>query len=83
MKVWIVKYALSSGIIKMDLKDDDNINDSRIYVKLPGALYATGFSASEYAFSQQTAFEKAEEMRVKKITALENQINKLKAKRFK
>ena len=85
MKVWITKYALTRGIIK--------INDSsfhRTYVKPNGTIcfydefgdMVCSYRRSEYFGLKELAIQKAEEMRQKKIASLKKQIEKLEGMRF-
>lgn len=80
MKVWITKYALTDGIICVEGKEmfggiwtkDEN-------VCLGGNHF---FERTEYHETKESAIEKAEEMRQKKIESLKKQIKKLEEMRF-
>ena len=66
MKVWITKYALTRGII-----ETENLNNC--------------YSGKEYSwihYDKNSAIQKAEEMRQKKIASLKKQIEKLERMRF-
>ena len=66
MKAWITKYALTRGII-----ETENLNNC--------------YSGKGYSWmhcNKESAIQKAEEMRQKKIESLKNQIQKLEEMRF-
>jgi hypothetical protein len=76
MKVWITKYALSSGIIVAE--------NAKLCANSTAVSYTTGDSSyPQYAHSKDwhrsrvDAILRAEEMRRKKITSLTKQIEKL------
>lgn len=79
MKVWITKYALTSGILE---REAEVCTDSTISVK--GTGYCTVcFHGNEWHKSRESAIAKAEEMRKKKIASLKKQIEKLEKMEFK
>ena len=80
MKVWITKYALTDGIIEIDAEvcistgaTGNMINCDRGYFHGEG---------KEWHKTKESAIEKAEEMRQKKIESLKKQIKKLEEMRF-
>ncbi len=81
MKVWITKYALSSG-----LKEDDSEESMTgqsgptRYFNVRG--YQGLFTRAELAFTLEEAREKAFTMRTKKIASLRKQIAKLEKMTF-
>ena len=74
MKVWITKYALTSGITRHDAEscDDDMVKYGRMQ-------YAHG---KEWHRSYENALLRAEEMRIKKIASLKKSIAMLEAMSF-
>lgn len=80
-KVFVVRYALSSGISEMETEIlKSNFEGGRDYVK-DGSW--TFFYIGKDAFlSKEDAIKKAEEMRKKKITSLRKQIEKLEKMKF-
>lgn len=79
-KVYITKYALSTGIEKVDTELYKSAIDNRYYVQIAYNKYYIGIDA--FTIESQ-AIEKAEEMRVKKIASLKKQIEKLEKLNFK
>lgn len=79
MKVWITKYALTSGILE---KEAEVCTDNMISVKDTG-YYTVYFHGNEWHKSRESAIAKAEEMRKKKIASLKKQIEKLEKMEFK
>lgn len=77
MKVYITKYALSSGIFEAE--GELSQHDSN-YFRVPGAYMS--FDSSEWHRSFESAVSKAEEMRKKKIASLQNQVVKLQKMTF-
>ena len=85
MKVWITKYALTRGI--EEITSDDV---SRIFIEKNGDLVMYGksgmfpviYNTDNYYLDKQSAIQKAEEMRQKKIDSLKKQIEKLERMRF-
>lgn len=79
-KVYITKYALSTGIEKVDTELYKSPIDNRYYTKV---YYNRYYIGSEAFTVESQAIEKAEEMRVKKIASLKKQIEKLEKLNFK
>ena len=79
MKVWITKYALTQGIIE---------TEGEVSVDLPDILDAKGIvnylhgEGKEWHRTKESAIQKAEEMRQKKIASRTKQIEKLEEMRF-
>jgi hypothetical protein len=78
MKVWITKYALTSGIFTADIPDDVQRNSGFVSLTGGGALYRR----SERHESEEAAVAKAEDMRSKKIASLWKQIAALEKLEF-
>lgn len=78
MKVWITKYALTKGIIEVEV---DSTSSGSIIVKT-GDLKGSWFYHTHYCTSKQEAIVKANEMRRKKIDSLKKQIDKLEKMKF-
>ena len=86
MKVWITRYALTSGIEEIDSEkvlrlsiDEDGF---LTIVRNKSNYYMEGFGKQDYKLDKQSAVAKAKEMRQKKIASLKNQIEKLEKMRF-
>lgn len=79
-KVYITKYALSTGIEKIDTELYKSAIDNRYYIREGYNCY---FIGKEAFTIESQAIEKAEEMRVKKIASLKKQIEKLEKLNFK
>ena len=80
MKVWITKYALTKGIIEAEgevVRDHPNIFYAN---EIVNGLFGEG---KEWHRTKESAIQKAEEMRQKKIASLKKQIKKLEEMRFK
>lgn len=73
MKVWITKYALSSGIFSEESYD---CGPGAIKLNRPDR-YTEYFHGADWHLTQEGALIRANEMRVKKIAALHKQIAKL------
>lgn len=74
MKVWITKYALTSGIVEIEgeITESGSLYDMRS--SLPMYYHGEG---KEWHRTKESAIKKAEEMRQKKIESLKKQIKKL------
>ena len=80
MKVWITKYALTRGIIEADVKltSSDSVSILSRDLLLPTHWFYKG----DWFSDKESAIQKAEEMRQKKIASLKKQIEKLERMRF-
>ena len=80
MKVWITKYAMTRGIIEADgkLTSSDSVSISNRDLSLPTHWFYKGYWHSD----KESAIQKSEEMRQKKIESLKKQIKKLEEMRF-
>ena len=74
-KVYITKYALSTGIEKVDTELYKSPIDNRYYTQV---YYNRYYIGSEAFTVESQAIEKAEEMRVKKIASLKSRSKNLK-----
>lgn len=80
MKVWVTKYALTSGIMEVNVEQTETASMVRL-----AANQETGFGFSQYFHGEgrdwhqtaESAATKAKDMRAKKIAALRKQITKL------
>lgn len=85
MKVWITKYALTSGIEEIDSKNvkSFSINGTYLHFRRTGNNYCLEvYSKNEWCNRKESAIAKAEEMRKKKIASLKKQIEKLEKMKF-
>lgn len=80
MKVWITKYALTSGILEKEVKDFGDGSVKEIENSFPIYYHGEG---KEWHRTKESAIAKAEEMRKKKIASLKKQIEKLEKMEFK
>lgn len=76
-KVFITKYALTSGIIEceMDVKITDT--NKSCHGKPPGFTFITGFYNNDFWTSKQDALNHCEVLRRKKIASIEKQHKKI------
>ncbi len=79
-KVYITKYALSTGIEEIETELYKSHIDNRYYAQV---YYNRYYIGSEAFTIESQAIEKAEEMRIKKIASLKKQIEKLEKLNFK
>lgn len=76
--VWITKWALTSGIEKLEA---EWILDSKV-VSVKRRGHIAYFYKNNWHLSLEDAKKRAEDMRRKKIASLEKQIEKLKSLQF-
>lgn len=79
MKVWITKYALTSGIKEMEVRQSEYNPDTVWGNALFDCYHGEG---REWHKTYEAALVRAEEMRKKKIVSLTKQIHKLENMRF-
>ena len=85
MKVWITKYALTRGIEEITSDDVSRMliaknGDLVMYGK--SSMFPVSYTQDNYSLDKQSAIQKAEEMRQKKIESLKKQIENLEGMRF-
>lgn len=80
MKVWISKYALSTGVSEVDV--DAKVMKGGALTFRSDTGYQVYYSASDWHNSKEQAIVKAEEMRIRKLQSLEKQIKKVSALKF-
>lgn len=75
MKVWITKFALTAGIFSVEATPKDGMV---AYRRSPDSYieYAHGL-AREWHLTPESALDRAEEMRAKKLESLDAQIKKV------
>lgn len=78
MRVWITKYALTTGIFEADVDVSDDFPE---LVRVSPTQYFQG-EGKDWHRTKIEALQRAEEMRQKKIRSLKKQIEKLKKKTF-
>lgn len=76
MKVWITKYALTTGIIETDA---EVCSEDMIQIYKPFKSY---FHKNEWFIKKEDAIKRANSMKDKKIQALNKQIIKLNSLTF-
>ena len=79
MKVWITKYALTTGIYEIEAEITENGSAYDMHASLPTFYHKEG---KDWHRTKESAIKKAEEMRQKKIESLKKQIEKLEEMRF-
>ena len=79
MKIYITKYALTRGIIEVEIVEIKNLDTTNgwLRIHLPSAMIDDSFGPQEWAASRVVAVTRAEEMREAKIAPLRKQIAKL------
>lgn len=77
-KAYITKYALSNGITEIDAEDCFYISPDMI----KDAHQSAAYHANEWHRTLEAAQQRAEQMRVAKISSLRKQIAKLEKLRF-
>lgn len=75
MKVWITKYALTTGIFIVDAEKSARAHDGITY-RFDGGPLQFAFG-KDWWTDELSAKSRAEEMRNRKITSLLNQIKKI------
>jgi hypothetical protein len=79
MKIYITKYALTEGIIKIDA---DLVPGSTNMVFVKGANYDCYYHRDEWHKTRAEANQRAETMRQRKIVSVKKQLEKLEATSF-
>lgn len=79
MKVWVVKHALTQGILEMDVERQSD-DGKTVYGRAWNQSYRG--QGIEWCKTKSAAIERAKEMRDKKIISLKKQIEKLENMRF-
>lgn len=77
MKVYITKYALTKGILEKEVEDCGNgmVRENENH-------FPTYYHGTDWHKDKQSAIDKAEEMRKKKIASLKKQIEKLEKMKY-
>lgn len=76
IKVWITKYALTTGVYEVEV--DHCVGDNM--VRVSGSWNSNEYfhnEGKEWHLTQDDAKKKAEDMRLKKIESLKKQLTKL------
>jgi hypothetical protein len=79
--VFMTKYALTSGIIKIRCRIDSE-NGYASEVRSGFTTIGHFLSKNEYSLTRQEAIAKAEELRIRKLQSLDKQIKKISALKF-
>ena len=87
MKVWITKYALTDGILEGEALEKHcelgfGITKSQTKYFCRSKNGEQYLDIGDFYFTYESAINKAEEMRQKKIASLKKQIEKLEEMRF-
>ncbi len=81
MKVWIIKYALTQGIIEAEAEEIDER-----FIRVPNKNYCDSYyhgEGKDWCKTKESAIQKAEEKRKKEIIRLKKKIEKLENMKFK
>jgi hypothetical protein len=82
MRVWITKYALTTGITEAEANTCSSSTDGRM-IEVPSKLcYASYFHRPDWHETKEAAIARAEVMRKKKLASLKKQISRLEALSF-
>ena len=83
IRVWVTKYALTSGIRDVEVEVCSDIDPDMVTETVPGfvANHYHG-KGREWHETRDGAIARADKMRQKKIAALKKQIAKLEAMKF-
>jgi len=76
MKVWITKYAFTTGIYEAEARLCDNGSETMIEVKTNGLL-TQYFHGKDWHKDKASALVRLAEMKEKKIASLKKQIKKI------
>jgi hypothetical protein len=77
VKVWITKYALSSGIREEEAEICEDVNVEMIRVGKQVTMCSEYFHGEDWHRTREGAVARAEKMREKKIASLKKKIEKL------
>jgi hypothetical protein len=81
MKVWITKYALTSGIMEIEAEFCESMSTMVSY-RAKGAQYDQYAHGNDWHTDIESAKTKAKQMRLAKIASLKKQIAKLEKLEF-
>ncbi len=76
---YLMKYALTSGAIKLSLTDDEMIEldeKGHVYTRLNEVSYKSVYYKKDIAFSKDEAKKMFEARRIKKMVSLGKQVKK-------
>lgn len=76
MKVWITRYALTSGIYEVEATIYER-NPGMVSYRMPPGSFLQFAHGKDWHVMRETAVARAEEMKVAKIQSLEKQIKKV------
>lgn len=79
MRVWITKYALTTGIFEMEVESQSE-DGTGVYGKAWSDCYHG--EGKEWHRTKEAALVRAEKMRQKKIASLKKRIEKLEMMKF-
>jgi len=79
MKVWITKYALTSGIVEMEA---ERCGSTEKMIAVKGESYPQYFHGQDWHENKESALLRAEVMRQKKIASLKKSMKAMEALRF-
>jgi hypothetical protein len=80
MKIWVTRYALTAGIQEYD--DAEQVTTNMVSVQSIGFHEYFHVEGKEWHVTRESAIQRAEEMRKKKITSLRKSLAKLESLTF-
>lgn len=82
MKVFITKWTFTDGIVEVDNAEEIQGASGLIKFKMPHHNVFTYAYPKDYFFDKNAAIADCEKRRLKKITSLQKQIQKIKSIKF-
>ena len=77
--IYITKYALTTGIFTTQ---GEQSSDDSFFYKVDGSSYTQYARGNDVHLTESSALERAEEMRIAKLKALDKQMKKVSAMKF-
>jgi len=79
-KIYVTKYALTSGIFSAEAKISDDRKMASY--KQPGAYFTETAHGNDFHLTKEDALSRAEEMRIKKLQSLDKKTKQISAMKF-
>lgn len=81
-KIFVTKYALTVGVYSIDADCEKNGDMAIIRGDKSGGYFDMYLHKGDFHLDEVSALQKAEEMRIKKLKALDKQMKKVSAIKF-